>query len=279
MEPFSIDLGSSRPVQGMVHLPPRPGQHPAVVICHGFKGFMDWGFFPYLADLLASRGFVTIRFNFSGSGVRPGDDRVSDFEAFKTATLTKDLAELTGLIDGLGTALAPGHIATDRIGVLGHSRGGGTTLLESARDTTAVKALVTWSAVATYQRYSEEEKRAWRLGGSIPVVNARTGQELEIGCEVLDDLDQNVGSLDLEAAARKRTVPWLLIHGTADETVPLSEAEVLHRSAQAAQAGTEFLRIEDGSHTFGSGHPFFGPTPQLIEAMNATQLWFRRHLM
>ncbi len=50
---------------------------------------------------------------------------------------------------------------------------------------------------------------------------------------------------------------------------------------QLAAAAADPHRLEivaGGSHTFGAQHPFAGPTPALIEALNATQAWFRRHL-
>ncbi|MFQ5525495.1 MAG: alpha/beta hydrolase family protein [Thermoanaerobaculia bacterium] len=262
-----------RNLHGVVHLPDERGVRPAVVICHGFKGFMDWGFFPYLADLLAARGFVAIRFNFSGSGMKPGDELVTDTEAFRLATLSKDVAELRSIIGAVGSEIAH-HIADPkRIAVLGHSRGGGTSLLAAA--SLPLKALVTWSAVAEFNRLSPEENAAWREHGSIPVVNTRTGQELEIGKEVLDDLEANSEKLDIQAAARARTAPWLIVHGEDDETVPVEEAETL---AADAEAPVSLLRIQEASHTFGVTHPFAGPTPQLIEAMNATQSWLRQHL-
>ena len=70
-------------------------------------------------------------------------------------------------------------------------------------------------------------------------------------------------------------MPWLIVHGEDDETVPVAEAETL---SQAAAAPCELLRVEQAGHTFGGVHPFAGPTPQLIEVFNATQSWFRRYL-
>jgi dienelactone hydrolase len=80
---------------------------------------------------------------------------------------------------------------------------------------------------------------------------------------------------DLLAAAGRRTAPWLLVHGAADESVAAEDA---HRLTAAAAAPTELLVIPGASHTFGARHPFAGPTPQLIQALNATQRWFRRFL-
>lgn len=267
---------ADRNLVGVVHLPDEGGSRPAVVICHGFKGFMEWGFHPHLADLLAARGFVAIRFNLSGSGMSPGDELVTDIEAFRTATFSKDLAELSSIVRSVGREIAPGVADPDKLAVIGHSRGGGTALLAAAA--LPLKALVTWSAVSTFDRLGPQEKDQWRAAGSVPIVNARTGQELALGTEVLDDLEANRSLLDLSAAASAREAPWLIIHGEEDETVPVEEAVTLAAAATAAGSEASLLRIPGASHTFGASHPFAGPTPHLIEAMNATQSWLRRYL-
>jgi hypothetical protein len=60
-----------------------------------------------------------------------------------------------------------------------------------------------------------------------------------------------------------------------DESVPVTEARHL---AEAAAGTRELLLIPEGNHTFGARHPFAGPTPQLIQVLNATQRWLREHL-
>jgi len=237
---------------------------------------MDWGFFPHLAALLAERGFVVARFNFSGSGMRPGDELVSEPEAFRSATFSKDVIETRAVLNALADRIAPGRVDPQRIGLFGHSRGGGSAVLSAASSSAGIpSALLTWAAVASFDRLSPEEKTLWRQSGEVPVVNARTGQELSIGVEVLQDLEQHKGELDVQGAAHGLEIPWLIVHGQEDETVPVSEAREL---AAAAGSTAELLEIEGGGHTFGAVHPFAGPTPQLIEAMNATQTFFRRHL-
>lgn len=52
--PFTVEAGAAT-LHGIADLPDLPGERPAVVICHGFKGFMEWEFFPYVASLLAER--------------------------------------------------------------------------------------------------------------------------------------------------------------------------------------------------------------------------------
>ena len=274
MRAFSLPVGREI-VRGFVHPPSTGGLGPAVILCHGFKGFMDWGFFPHLAELLSARGFCVLRFNFSGSGMQPGDELVTDVAAFGRATFSKDLAELEALMHSL-ESIAPEVSDPQAIGLVGHSRGGGIALLASAAADSPVKALVTWAAVATFDRLPAEAIEHWQRDGRIPIVNARTGQVLALDIEVLEDLREHAAKLDPEAAAARRKAPWLLVHGHDDETVPFAEAVAL-RSAAAEPA--ELLGVEGADHTLGVKHPFSSPTPQLIEAMNATQVWLRRHLV
>lgn len=275
-EPFVLSVGG-RDVHGVVHLPEREGPRPAVLVCHGFKGFMEWGFFPPLADLLAERGFTAVRFNFPGNGMKPGDELVSDPEAFRTAKLSREVDEILALLDALAEGrLAPGRVDADRLGLVGHSRGGATSILATARAGGRVRALVTWSAVANYlEFYGPEARHHWRERGSLKVANARTGQELEVGVEVLDDLEAGGDSLVPERAAARIDVPWLVVHGTDDEAVPVGHAR---RLAAAAGGPHEPLEVPATGHTFGAVHPFAGPTPELVQVMNATQTWLRRHL-
>ena len=276
--PFSLPIRTHRTLHGLVHTCSRPGARPTIVICHGFKGFMEWGFFPYLADLLTDRGFTTVRFNFPGSGMEPGDELVTDLAAFREATFGQDLEDLLSLLAALGDEVAPGIVDADRVGIFGHSRGGGTALLAAADDQWSHRlgALVTWSAVSTFDRLGNAEKLVWRQQGWVPVVNARTGQELAIDRIVLDDLVENRQALDLLEAASRREAPWLLVHGEADETVPMSEARALAESAAGIGC---LLEVPGASHTFGATHPLAGPTPELVTAINATQSWFRQELM
>ena len=35
-----------------------------IIFLHGFKGFKDWGFVPYLGDYLSNKGFFVIKLKF-----------------------------------------------------------------------------------------------------------------------------------------------------------------------------------------------------------------------
>jgi uncharacterized protein len=274
--PFTLET-SAAALHGLIDLPDVPGERPAVVICHGFKGFMEWGFFPYLAALLAARGFVVLRFNLSGTGMRPGDELVTDPDAFRANTYGREVAELLAVLEATGETLAPGRVDRGRLGLFGHSRGGGDAILAAARPLwrERLRALVTWAAIADVDRFTPAQKEEWRRQGEMTVVNARTGQRLALGPGMLAEIEEKRPDLDILAAAAAVRAPWLIVHGEEDESVPVEEGRRL-----AGRAGGEKeLRIIPGaSHTFGSRHPFAGPTPQLIQALNATQRWFRAYL-
>lgn len=272
------------PIHGLVQHPGgAPQRRPAVVICHGFKGFMEWGFFPPLAELLVSRGYAVVRFNVIGSGMEPGDALVTDLEAFRHATFSGDVADVLAVLAAVRSGEVGGSvdggpsIDTDHLALLGHSRGGGAALLAASQSPwdRDLRALVTWAAVSTFDRADGVVKAAWRRDGEIVIENGRTGQRLPIDVAVLDDLETHRRDLDMAAAARRRKAPWLIVHGTDDPTVPVDEARA---HAAHAEGISELLEVAAADHTFGAKHPFLGPTPHLIEVFNATQTWLRRYL-
>jgi dienelactone hydrolase len=277
-ELFELRTPAGRRLQGYLDLPASTRPAATIVCAHGFKGFMEYGFFPYLAELLAARGFVVVRFNFSSAGMRPGDERVTDAESFKRGLISEDRAELLAVLDAVAAGrLALGRVDATRLGLLGHSRGGGAAVLAAAEPAwrERVGALVTWAAISTYARFPESEQRMWRERGEYPILNARTGQLLGLGVEVLDDVLTHLADLDIRAAAGRRKAPWLILHGDLDETVPVDEARALFAAAREPR---ELRIVAGGDHGLGGRHPFQGPRPPLIEAMNLTQSWFRRYL-
>lgn len=274
--PFTLETATGT-LHGLVDFADVPGERPTVVVCHGFKGFMEWGFFPHLATLLAERGITVIRVNLSGTGMKPGDELVTDPDAFRANTYGREVEDLLAVLAATGETIAPGRVDRSRIGLFGHSRGGGDSILVSARSPwkERVKALVTWAAISSVDRFSPEQKEEWRQKGEMPVTNARTGQQLALGAAMLAEIEERRPDLDILAAAAERRAPWLIVHGEEDESVPAEEGR---RLAAAAGGEAELLLIPGGNHTFGASHPNARPTPPLVKALNATQRWFRKHL-
>jgi dienelactone hydrolase len=250
------------------------GADAAVVVCHGFKGFKDWGCFPVAAERLARAGFAAVSFNFSGSGVGGDGEAFDQPERFAHSTISAQLADLTAVLG----ALRDGALGfrPSALGLLGHSMGGGIAILQAGSDSGAAPgALVTWAAVAAFERlWSADQIALWRRQGYIDVVNQRTGLVLPLATDLLDDLQRHGTSLEPVAAAARVRVPWLIAHGTGDETVPVSQARELNAAARSA----ELLLIDGAGHTFGVRHPWAGSTPEFDRLLDATVAWFSRYL-
>ena len=252
----------------------RASPRPAVVVVHGFKGFKDWGLWPPLADRLARAGVSAVTFNLSGSGVDDSGEFVFP-ERFGHNTFTAEVQDLRRVVD----ALAAGELGVappSAIGLLGHSRGGGISILFTAGDH-RVSALVTWAAISTVERWPEAKRVAWRKAGVLPVENARTGQVLPMYPGILDDIEHNAAQLDIEAAAARVAVPWLIVHGGEDESVPLLEGERL--AAAASESRARFLPVAGAGHTFGAAHPMPATPPEALgRVVDATLSFFATEL-
>jgi pimeloyl-ACP methyl ester carboxylesterase len=250
----------------------RSESRPAVVILHGFKGFKDWGMFPHLAERLGRAGITAVSFNFSGSGV----DDAGDFtlpERFGHNTFSAELSDTRLVVD----ALYRGELGVPppgTAGLIGHSRGGGIAVLHAAGDA-RVQALVTWAAISTVDRWGVEDRAPWRTTGQTSILNARTGQTLPLYTDVLDDIERNESALDIRAAAAKIRIPWLVVHGHADESVGFAEAQALVTSSTGT---ARLLGVEGGGHTFGAAHPWRGSTPELEAVFDATLNWLTTNL-
>jgi pimeloyl-ACP methyl ester carboxylesterase len=252
----------------------RSSPRPAVLIVHGFKGFKDWGMFPPLAERLARAGLSAVSLNLSGSGVNDSGEFVWP-ERFGHDTYSAELDDLGRVLDALPRAEL-GVAPPSSIGVVGHSRGGGLGVLLAAQDR-RVSALVTWAAISSVERWAPAEQRAWRASGVMTIENKRTGQHLPLYPDVLDDIERlAAGRLDILGAAARLRVPWLILHGTADESVSPLEGEALH--AAGAPAGARHLPVEGAGHTFGTVHPWQGETPQFRLVLDETLGFLAAHL-
>ena len=264
-ERFEIPGTGARVIRGEVRV--ASGARGCVVLVHGFKGFGRFAFFPYLAEQLASNGITAVTFNFSGSGVGEDLETFTEPDAFAENSYTRELHDLALVI---AEAERRGW-AGAQFGLFGHSRGGAVALLHAARDP-RVRALVTWASIASVVRWSEQQMAEWRARGYLEIPNTRTGQTFRLGTTLLDETtEHHLGRLNLRNAAATLLCPWLIVHGDADETVPIAEGEQLHA---ASERRAELLRIAGGTHTFNVAHGMTTPSPQLRAATERTLRFF-----
>lgn len=239
--------------------PDSEGPHPLVAVVHGFKGFSEWGFFPLLCERLAAAGCAALRVNLSHNGTGQGEDAVhfTRLDLFEQDRMSYRLADLQTAIRA--TWERDATIDRERLGLIGHSLGGAVCLL--ALKSLPVSRLVTLASV-DYTRFPPEQEEVIRRDGRLLIPNARTGQMMPVGIAALRDLDAHADEYDLDAAASMHGLPWLLVHGDGDTSVPVAAARRL-----AGLAGDNVtLQVIDGAdHVLDCRHPFEGPTPAFEE--------------
>jgi pimeloyl-ACP methyl ester carboxylesterase len=254
---LKINGSNDRPIVLDIFYRTNTEKKPLVVFCHGFKGFKDWGHFELGAHTLADQGFVVCTFNFShngGTADQPID--FPDLEAFGRNTISIELEDLNLLINAwqqVDGFIPDAEVNRQDLTLIGHSRGGSTAILFTAEDA-RVNRLVTWAAPSKLGRLFDnpELMQQWREEGVIFIPNGRTNQQMPMYLSYWEDFQKNGDRLDVLKAAARIQVPWLILHGSRDETVPLSDAENLHK----ANPASKLTLIQNGDHTFGGRHPW-----------------------
>jgi len=246
---------------------------PMLIFAHGFKGFKDWGSHNLVAHFFAENGFRFLKFNFSHNGTtvaNPTD--FADLIAFADNTFTIELNDLNAVIDfACGGSAMP---AEPWVYLMGHSMGGGISIIKTAEDE-RIKKLVTMASISAFRNlWPQDIEPQWRLQGITYVLNKRTGQELPLKRSLLEDLDKNPTRLDIIAKAAQIKQPWLLAHGDADPTVALSCA----RDLKAAQPAAQLLVVPGADHTFGSSQPWLQDSlpPLLLEFCKAVVIFLKK---
>ncbi len=229
--------GAGHQVAAVLATPAEPSDRLAV-LCHGFLSNKNSSTNKALTRRLVERGIATLRFDFFGQGESDGP-----FEAISVTTAH-------------GQALAAVAWAADHgyraIGLVGSSFGGLVALLAAA-DEPRLRCLGLKCPVPDFPEllrleFGPEGMAKWEQTETIPDVTGGPGR-LRLRYSFFEDCQRHDGY----AAARKMTIPTLIVQGDRDELVPLHQARRLHTSLQGV-ARLEILQGAD--HGFSQAEHF-----------------------
>jgi len=218
--------------------PPAAGEHPLVVLSHGYGG--NWGNQVWLASALAHQGYIVAAVNHPGTTSK---DRSPE----AAAQLWQRPKDLSRAIDALLAQATPfGAADSGRIAVIGHSLGG-WTVMESAgarfdpalfaRDCDAHPTLV---ACKAYREMNPEGTPSGKAQVAADLSDKRVTAVVSL------DLGLSRGFTDASLAALP--VPALVIAGgvpTEDMAPELESADMVRRMAKAS---TQYVEIADATH-------------------------------
>lgn len=249
---------------------------PAIILIHGFKGFKDWGYGPYLGNLLSDNGFLALSFNFSHNGIGEDLFNFSELDKFAENTVSLEVEELGEIIDFYFDGKFGFIPKNKQLGLIGHSRGGAIAIIRAAEDE-RVSALTSWASISYFNRYTERQKLIWRERGFLEIENTRTKQRMKLNETLLDDIENNSERFDCRKNSSIIKIPFLIIHGELDIVVPLKEAyEIFNANLNIKQK--ELFIVEKTNHTFDIVHPFQGVNDKFNSVIDKTLLFFEQNL-
>ncbi|MFB6467185.1 alpha/beta hydrolase family protein [Cytobacillus sp. Hz8] len=230
-------------------------RYPLIIICHGFIGSRIGvnRLFVKTADELVRDGFIVIRFDYAGCG------------------------ESTGIYGGIGLsgmieqtqaviqyARALSFIEQDNITLLGHSLGGATALLTAIHDNN-IRNLILWSAVG--QPFEDIEL----IIGKKNVDSLETKDKINyLGYDFTNSYFQSLKKYHPLFELKGYSGNVLLIHGTADEEIPVTYCAKYEQSFLNREKGTVIRKeIKGANHIFSDGGHF-------VELLHITKEWLSR---
>jgi dipeptidyl aminopeptidase/acylaminoacyl peptidase len=202
---------------GELHIPSRDKGHPALCICHGIPAVppdpTDRGY-TLLAQRFSHAGFVTLIFNFRGTGRSEGNLDILGWSRDLQAALDflYDLAE----------------VDTSHFCLLGFSGGAAVSVYTAAHEP-RVSLLATCACPADFRSLSQREtpldsiQRFRQIGAIRDKDFPPSAEEWERGFETISPINW---------VDKISPRPFLLIHGDADELIPLEHAQKLYRKAK-----------------------------------------------
>lgn len=194
------------------HFPAQGEARSVVVIAHGYKGFKDWGMFPYAAQALSDEHEV-ISFNFSHAGIGEDLQNFTELDKFARNTYQREIKDMEILLSYLSQHHRFGSLP---LFLLGHSRGGGDSLLYALDHPAEITGVISWNGITNLDLFTEQQKLEMRQKGRTHVLNGRTGQQMPLDAIIIEDLEQQAERYDIVVRMKQASFPVVLIQGSED---------------------------------------------------------------
>ncbi len=246
-EELSFRTANGDTLSAILHHPAHP-PHGAAILCHGMESAKNSEKLLFLAQSLAERGILALRFDFRYVGESSGK--------FADITYSGEVEDLRAAFEFMQCRL-PGKTA-----IFGSSMGGTIALLFAAAEL-EVAAVTTLAAPLHPELFPKRmltplQLQRWRERG----YTTYNGQRLNVA--LLDDLER----LNVPEAARRIRCPVLILHGADDEVVPVTESYELHECLTSPKRLAIFNNTD---------HRFSNPEV-MQQAMTEALDWLTEHV-
>ncbi|MDO5477064.1 MAG: alpha/beta fold hydrolase [Eubacteriales bacterium] len=178
---------------------------PLMILIHGFTGHMEEEHILAVMRAANEAGCAVLRAEMHGHGKSGG--------AFRDHTLFKWISNAMTVIDYARNL----EFVTD-LYLAGHSQGGLLTILVAAMESDRLQAILPLSPALCIPA---DARRGEVLGGHFDPVNIPEEIVVDDGTALSGNHIRVSQMIDTEAAIRRFRGPVLIVHGSADETVPV----------------------------------------------------------
>ncbi|WP_443747710.1 alpha/beta hydrolase family protein [Asticcacaulis solisilvae] len=244
-EPMTYKAADGLEINAIVTLPPKPAAKtlPLIVLPHDGPQDHDSFGFGWLAEALASRGYLVLQANYRGS-----DGHGAAFVAAGYGQWGGKM--LSDLKDGVDELVRQGLADPNRVCVIGIGYGGYAAL--SAAETGDVRCAGAIGGISDVGKYV-----AWRnTMAPVPDPDAFAGLSphpqwprafrADPASPRSLNLFVGAGAPSISAAAVK--APVLLIHQSGDSVVPAEQSRTLHDALTAAGKRVDYVELKSGGH-------------------------------
>lgn len=227
-----------------------------VIVCHSWTSSKDMDIIRSLCESLRKNGINAFRFDFSGNGESGGE--------FIESTLSKEIQDLRSVI---GYFKKKGYV---KIGIIGHSMGGGICILESAKDRRPafVISIAGTSDVSNFveRHFSKEQLEEVRKTG---FTMKKTWQKeiVTISRKFIKDVPRH----RILQEVKKIRVPILFVIGTADNV------NMRKKAFNAARQPKHLIFINGADHNFTDKRKFNQMASAIVRWVKERENWkFKR---
>ena len=233
-------------VKGYLAYPKSPGTYPAVIWNRG--GNRDFSLLePLTLKIYAENGYVAIGSQYRGNGGGEGEEEFGGADVNDVLNLVPALKSLS-------------NVDTDKIGMVGYSRGGMMTYIvlkeQTLRGTSDIKAACTVAGPANLRMLAEE--RPEMLSSVMkPLIGGNPSQ-----------LPEEYDARSAICWADKINVPLLMQHGEADENVSVEESRELAQELDKYGKVYKLITYPGDDHSLTAN---MGGRPEIFK-------WLRQYL-
>ena len=207
-----------------------PRRCPIAVVIHGFTGNKEERHITAVCRTLNDMGVATLRADMYGHGESGGE--------FRNHTLFKWLTNALTLID-----YARGQEFTTDLYLCGHSQGGLTAVLAAAMERDVVKGLIPLSPAVMIPQIAREGEL---LGQQFDPEHIPDELLSWDGRALSGNYIRVAQTIRVEDAVERYKGPVLIVHGDADEAVPVRYAHEL----AAGYANAELVIVPGDTHCY-----------------------------